>query len=122
MTKPRIVTVDDLYDALAHYTCTERYHYQPCVPWMQYTDGLKAMAELVGAYWLLVDVALLITVPTHDFLLWRLDVVNGCATLTARPDSHQAPIITRHYDFTDFPSGTFEWYQCGNVHLLKSEY
>lgn len=37
MTKPRIVTVDDLYGELAHYTCTEHYYYQPFSPWMKYT-------------------------------------------------------------------------------------
>ena len=108
---------------LAQFNCTEN-HYRHFTG-LKYTDGVKFMAEVGEAYWL-IDAIASYQAGLKDpilkaFQLWELVVTNGSAVLTARPDSDQEPVITQEIPYTDFPFDIKLWVSSG-VLLLPSEY
>lgn len=80
-----------------------------------YTEGVKYLAELGEAYWLLDAIAS--AFPTRRFLeaqatdprirslhFWRLTVHDDqTAVLTAQADSGEEPFYRQRIPFTDFP-------------------
>lgn len=96
-----------------------------------YTEGVKYLAEEVGAYWLIDLVAshlhaMLKKAPDEHFTHWelRLDDKHGC-TVSAKADSDTEPYVEQYVEFTDFPED-FDFYvvldSAGWVMMLKSEY
>lgn len=125
----KIGTCEELREALAGYYCTEQYHYLPYhFPRMNYTDGVKAMARKVGAYWLLDLIQshftkVMATDSLSRFALVRLESKeDGSAEFTIREDSHFQPVVRQSIAITDFPVGTFEMYIENGILLLPSEY
>jgi hypothetical protein len=97
------------------------------------TDGIKYVADRVGAHWLFSDVSILIKgkYKTAPFQVWSLDVrSDNTARLTMREDSGEPLLHDQMIEYTDFPVGTFEfWAVQGYVEretdfviMLKSEY
>lgn len=119
------MTMEALEAELAHCTGTEN-HYQHLTG-MRYTDGIKHMADLAGAYWLIDLVgSYQSTLTRFPFQVWTLTVesVSGArsARVEAREDTDAPLLVTQEIPFTDFPVGTFKVYVSEGVLLLPSEY
>ena len=133
MTDPtKVTTVDELERELGGFTGTVNY-YKCFPPGIYLTDGIKYVADRVGAHWLFSDVSILIkgNYKTASFQVWSLDVrPDNTARLTMREDSGEPLLHDQTIEYTDFPVGTFEfWAVRGYVErindfviMLKSEY
>lgn len=133
MTDPtKVTTVDELTKELGGFTGTVNY-YKCFPPGIYMTDGIKYVADRVGAHWLFSDVSILIkgNYKTASFQVWSLDVrPDNTARLTMREDSGEPLLHDQTIEYTDFPVGTFEfWAVRGYVErmndfviMLKSEY
>jgi len=92
-----------------------------------FTDGVKYLADKLGAYWL---VDLVGSYKNHannkPFLVWRIETkeeINGkTALITAREDTNTPILIKQIVPFTDFKLPIYELYQINNILLLKNEY
>ncbi len=126
-----VATTDDLAALLAGCAGTENQYQHPFGQ-LRYTDGIQAMAQAVGAYWLIDLMAS--HAPTirrrapdaWSFGIVRLAVneIGGrrSARFDWREDTNTAPVVHQDIEYTDFPVGTFECYVVDGVALLKSEY
>jgi hypothetical protein len=113
-------TTADLEARLAGFIGTTRY-YRNFIG-LLYTDGVRQMAELARAYWLIDVVASYQPRVRVPFQLWHIGVRDTRAIVTMREDSRLPVLVEQHIPFTDFPEGTFELYCASNVLMLKSEY
>lgn len=90
-----------------------------------YTDGVKAVADKAGAYWLLDAVFSYRFLPKaarEPFQVWRLKVTNGSAVLTMTDGTAGGrPIVTQKIPFTDFPLPEITLYLEGGVLMLPAE-
>ena len=84
-----------------------------------YTDGVKAHADIAEAYWLIdavasyqMDIAKFQN-EHGGFVLWKLEVKDGSAVLTASRDSGEEPFIKQDIEFTDHPEGEWDFWQEG---------
>ncbi len=84
-----------------------------------YTDGVRAIAETAEAFWLLD--AIFSYRRKEQFQLWVLNVVDGKAILTMQEDSDLEPVVTQEINFTDFPTGRWEFYLENEVLCLPDE-
>lgn len=95
---------------------------------LKYTDGVKAHAEIAQAYWVLDTIASwqIQVKENHDkhggWMVWKLDVQNGGAVLTARADDDSDPFVKQEIEFTDHPAGVWEFWQEGDVVLIPEEH
>ena len=106
-------------EVLAQFTCTENYYRH--MFGLNYTDGVKFMAEKGEAYWLIDAIASYRS--KEPFQVWELVVKDDrSATLTARTDSDQAPFMTQEIPYTDFPLREVKLWVSDGVLLLPSEY
>ena len=123
----RETKAEELEAALAQCWCTDNYYVHPFGR-MRYTDGVKIMAEVGGAYWLIDSIASyqgdkrLRGRRMQEFQLWELSVKNGAAVLTCRADSDEEPVITQEIEYTDFPLDYIRLFVEGGVLLLPSEH
>jgi len=115
------------------FTGTEGYHRWNILTSMTLTDGTKYLADEVGCYWLFDIVASVQTLPKvkeyNGFIIWILNVKNKEAFVSGYYDcetdgsySPRKRVYQQKISYTDFPEGVFEFYQEGNVILLKSEH
>ena len=119
------MTLETLEAELAHCTGTEN-HYQHLTG-MRFTDGIKHMADLAGAYWLIDLVgSYQPTLTRFPFQVWTLTVEESdgarSARVEAREDTNAPLLVTQDIPLTDFPVGTFKLYLSEGVLLLPSEY
>jgi len=125
-SKPQ--TAEELNKALAGFTGTAKRYRHFLVQSVEYTEGIKAMADLAGAYWLIDEVAFFQRkyIRNLPFQLWRLEVKDNRGLLTMREDTNEPLKVKKPIKFTDFPEGVFEFYVCKegdrNIIMLKSEY
>ena len=104
---------------------TEQYHrltIQPC----NCTDGVKALADECGAYWLVGDIvplALDFSCRGQEFTTYTLkrDAEGKGAQLTVT-DGDGNTLHTKHYHLTDFPLPEATLWYTNGVLLLPSEY
>lgn len=83
-----------------------------------YTAGVKAVAELVGAYWLLDIIATEIAPISiakwdedeNSILFFRMTVSDSKAKLWLERDTDDTVYWTRDIEFTDFPAGEWTFY------------
>jgi hypothetical protein len=109
---------------LAQCTGTEQWYQHFSGP--LYTDGVKQLAELCKAHWL-ID-----AIMSHQqskaardnhWQLWTLSVVNSEAVLTMQQDGGLPALIRQEIPYTDFPlDGETRLYFIDGVLLLPSEY
>jgi len=102
---------------LNQFTGTERY-YRHWLKGIVYTDGVKFVAESVGAYWL-VDLIASYQPLKVEFQVWTLrqEGDHWCVECT---DGNYLPVLKQDLPFTDFPEDLmpFEmWYQNGVIFL-----
>lgn len=108
---------------LSGYTGTENWYRHHFVRDVTYTDGVKAFAELAGAWWF-VDDSIIEYAPLmrqHGFLTITLNVSDTKAKITV-DDGNDNVLATRNIPFTDCPAGQYRFYFTDNVLLLPSEY
>jgi hypothetical protein len=111
-----------LKSKLAGFIGTEKYY--PCkLPPMLYTDGIAALIDYTECGWLIDDISLFSQMYPLPFQIWTLQVnANKSAILKMKEGSREPIRIKRHYNYMDFPTGTFElWYENG-VLILPSEH
>ena len=119
------ITMDELTSALAQHNNGTNNYYKH---WMgiAYTDGVKEMAELAGAHWLIDAVASYRR--KEPFQVWTLDVMlaennrHHKCVLTMKEDSDCPVLVTQKIEYTDFPIGTITLWLIDGVLILPSEY
>lgn len=113
---------------LSGFIGTDGYTYLNFLKNLKFTDGWVYLANDVSCFWLADIVASVQHKPkiraNSDFILWSIKVKDNTAVVTAKTDSGKdgVKLYTQKIPYTDFPEGTFEWYQVGDVVLLKGEY
>jgi len=123
---------------LSGFYGTEGYHYLNFLKNLKFTDGWAYLAENASCYWLADIVASVQHMPkirnNKDFIVWRIVVKDSKAIVDAHFDSEgqdddgnnifskEKLLYKQKLNYTDFPEGTFEFYQNGDVVMLKGEY
>jgi len=123
------LTIDELNQKLAGFTGTINW-YRHWTNLLSYTDGVKTLAESVGAFWLIDAIAswqFKPKVDQCDFQVWTLTVKDDqTATLQMQEDTGLQTVVTQQLVYTDFPVGTFFLWVEGagqeRVLLLPSEH
>lgn len=117
---------DVIRDMLAQAMATE--HHWIIFPGndvFKITDGVKLMAEMCGAFWLLTEIFIAVHKPeisNEGFIVWRLAIDDDSGMLTA-DDGNGSVLFRKRIPFTDFPLHEgITLYWCDNVLLLPSEY
>ena len=123
------LTIDELNQKLTGFTGTINW-YHHWTNLLSYTDGVKTLAESVGAFWLIDAIAswqIKPKVAKCDFQVWTLTVKEDqTAALQMQEDTGLQPVVTQQLVYTDFPVGVFKLWVEGNgqerVLLLPSEH
>ena len=114
-----------LIQQLKHFTGTENHYRLSESSRLIYTDGIKAMAEIAQAYWLIQLMESYVPSQLRlldDFCLWDIQVnPDMTAVVSCREDTDKSPYIQQEIPFTDFPE-SYSWYVVAGTILLKSEY
>lgn len=128
------MTADDIRSALKYFYGTENYYrFFKELPTFLCTDGVKTMAEICGAYWLIQEIALHISLSWRmrgeNFVVYRLNFDTDrygrpkkSAKLTA-DDGNGNALGQINIPYTDFPlpEGIKLYYDNG-VLMLPTEY
>ena len=91
---------------------------------LQYTEGIREVAETYGGYWLIDLIASYQVYPhvvAEEFHLWLLTVKGNTAVATMQADTDAPVIIKQEIPFTDFPESIRLYVEFG-VLKLPSEY
>lgn len=109
-----------------HFTGSETFYRHPLARKVVYTEGVQYVAETVGAYWLLDEIALmnmgLPSLALEAFQVWTLTVRPDSTATLACSDGNENIVYSKELTFTDFPQeGVTLWFQ-NNTILLPSEY
>ena len=117
---------------LSGFTGTTAYHKLSFFGGLKFTDGWAHLANELGAFWLadiVSSVAHKPKIASNSFIVWRITVKDSEAVVDAYSDceedgsySDSNLLYKQPINYTDFPEGTFEWYQVRDVVMLKSEY
>ncbi len=119
-------SADEIRHALACCTGTENY-------WKIFssddapriTDGVKLMADLCDAVWLITAIAfcqIKESVKKEPFQVWTLTLVPNGAVLVGE-DGNKKEIAKLEMEFTDFPLPEgITLYLCDGILMLPSEY
>ena len=103
---------------LEQFTGTEQYYKH----WLgiNYTDGVKYLADRAGAYWL---IDLIVSYRRKEpFQIWRLEKKDKGWLATMQEDSDQPVLVRQEIEYSDFPLDKIELWLIDGVLLLKSEY
>ena len=103
---------------LEQFTGTEQYYKH----WLgiNYTDGVKYLAERAGAYWLIDLIASYRR--KEPFQIWRLEKKDKGWLATMQEYSDQPVLVRQEIEYSDFPLDKIELWLIDGVLLLKSEY
>lgn len=138
-TQPEPTTAAELEAALSGFIGSEHHFISPTfgTRGLRYTDGIRAMAELAGAYWLLDEIHITaIENPQFKSGFWAVRMESqdnkGRLLITFDFQDDGTPIdlqgnvgkadFSQEFDYTDFPEGAFNFYILDGVILLTSEY
>jgi len=108
------------------FTGTLQYH-RSTFGKLNLTDGINFLRNETNCYWLIdivESVQHLKEIQMYkDFLVWRIEVTeNKSWNVTVKTDTDEPVLYEQSGTYTDFPFKEFEFYQEGNVLLLKSEH
>ena len=118
----------DALGNLAQFTGTENYYQHLNI---QYTDGIKFLAENADCYWLLDAIASYQPELRKDsrlnyFQLWELKLANqgggGGAILACTDGDSADPLVSQQIQHTDFPLPSVRLYVEQGVLLLPTEH
>jgi len=118
-------TKDEILDIIRHAIGTTGYHRFSGIPGFPVTtDGVFALAEAAGCYWLLDLIGSYQSDKQLDkaFQVWKLkvDLVECSAVVSGYNDTKL--IITQKIPFTDFPLDELTLYLEYGVILLPNEH
>ena len=128
----KIKLAESLLNELSMFTGTENY-YPSSFGRLKLTDGIHFLREKANCYWLIdivESVQYLKKVKEQArFIIWNI-VKNGSkAVVEGHWDiesdggySDEKLVYRQKIEYTDFPLEKYEFYQVGDVLLLKSEY
>ena len=112
-------------DIINHATGTTQYYKFSNIPnFPVITDGVKAVADVAGAYWLLDVIGSYQCDKRLDkaFQAWKLEVNLEKSSGVVRGYNAIKLIITQDIPFTDFPLSKITMYLMDGVILLPNEY
>jgi len=104
---------------------TTAYHRFSSIPsFPKITDGVKALADVAGCYWLLDVIGSYQCEQELDkaFQVWKLSVNLEASTAVVRGYNDDTLIISQEIFYTDFPLEELKLYLIDGVILLPSEY
>jgi hypothetical protein len=111
---------------LAQFTGTERWYRHALNGDVHFTDGAKYVADHVGAYWLLDEIALTQLydkrVKVEGFQIWKLNVNTDMTANLICEDGSDNVVYIKKIQFTDFPLQSITFWFTDNTILLPSEY
>ncbi len=90
-----------------------------------YTEGVRYMAQMAGAYWLIDEIAFAQLEPDigrERFQLWILNVDSQQAARLICEDGNGEHLKEKLIEYTDFPLPELRLYFTDDVILLPSEY
>lgn len=122
------ITSEELRAEMSQHYGTTAYHRAGLATVL--TDGMRAVCEKAGAYWLASEMDLFTMfnrsikakAKAQDIVFWRLTVKDEKAKLEAFEDIPGRKLASKNISYTDFPAGEWKFYQCGQVIMLPSEY
>jgi len=114
-----------ILDIISQSHGTNAYHrFSPILGFPVITDGVLAVAEAAGCYWLLDiigsyqgNVEL-----SNVFQVWTLEVNHEQYSGVVRGYNDETLIITQKIPYTDFPLDEIKLYLMNGVIFLPSEY
>lgn len=116
-------TPDTIRSVLSQAYGTSQYW--KVFPDLLITDGVKFMAEMCEAYWLLNEIFFMLhdeKLKGEEFIVFQLTLKGRSATLKA-DDGNKHLLASLEIPFTDFPlQDGITIYWCDNVLLLPTEY
>ena len=121
MKEQKLTKVD-----LQQFTGTEQWYHHPIVRKVFYTDGIRYMAEMGEAYWLINEIAFLQEQPQiarTEFQRWILQVnLEESTAILSCDDGNGRILHSKKIEYTDFPLDEIKIYVANKVMLLPSEY
>jgi len=124
----------EILNELNGFTGTEQYHRFSILFKEVLTDGVKHFCERLECYWIMDIVGsvqyLNIIKENKSFILWKIKRIGKGFNVSAFSDYSEGDevfnkehlLYTQDGEYTDFALNEFEFYQCNEVILLKSEY
>jgi hypothetical protein len=113
-------------EALGQFTGSESFYRYGLKGEFLFTEGVKYVADTVGAYWLLDEITLAQrfnrAVAAEEFQLWTLKVAGDNTALLSCDDGNGLIVYSKRIPFTDFPTCGMKFYVCKSVIMLPSEY
>ena len=110
----------------AQFTGTEQRYRHALNGEVHFTDGAKHVADLLGAYWLLNEIALIQLydkrVGAERFQVWKLSVDTDMTADLTCADERENVVHIKKIPFTDFPIEGITFWFTDNTILLPSEY
>jgi hypothetical protein len=109
---------------LSQFTGTAHWYRHSLNRNVVYTDGVKYVGEVAGAYWLIDKIAVMQTDPKikgEPFQVWKLQVANPRAAIVVE-DGNGKVIYRENLAYTDFPEPGIDLWFTDKTILLPSEY
>ena len=111
---------------LAQFTGSERFYRHAMVHNVIYAEGVKYVADTVGAYWLIDEIAFAQKhapqLRNEDFQNWELAVSAGGSAVFNCDNGNGHGLYAKEIEWTDFPAPGVRYYFCNDTLLLPSEY
>ena len=114
----------EIQDIINHSIGTTAYHRFSAIPFFPIiTDGVKAVADTAGAYWLLDVIGSYQCDPKLDkaFQVWKLSVDLDNSTGVVQGFNDDKLIIEQEIPYTDFPLEEIKLFLMDGVILLPNE-
>lgn len=115
----------EILNILNHSNGLDMYHrFSPFPGFPVATDGVIALAEAAGCFWLLDIIGSYQTDKRLDqsFQVWKLEVNLEKCSAVVQGFNDTELIITQEIPFTDFPLEEVKLYLMNGIILLPSEY
>lgn len=118
-------TATEIQSELANFCGTENYY--KYLAGLKLTDGVKAMAELCQAYWLLDIIAsyqskCLKDASLRDYQFWTLKKTGKNSAIVICERDSDDVFLTQKIEYTDFPLDEMKIWVENGVVLLPSEH
>ena len=118
-------SAQEISDIINHANGSDAYHkYSPILGYPVATDGVIALAEAAGCYWLLEIIGSYQTNKQLDphFQVWTLVVNPDRKNGVVNGFNDKTLIISQDIQYTDFPIDEVKLYLMDGIILLPSEY
>jgi hypothetical protein len=113
-------------EGLRRFRGSEHWHRHPRHRDALYTDGVRHVATLGRAYWLIDDIMLaqrlIPKAAAKAFQIWRLTLRPDCSAVLSCQGGGGNMVLEREIEWTDFPLDTITLYYTNRTLLLASEH